>query len=167
MSVQASGRFDIVCRNPDGSVAWEEHIPNMAVTAGLNHILGVEFGASTQITTWYAGLINNSGFSALNSADTMGSHAGWSEYTTYSESTRQQWVPGAASGGTISNSSTMNFTVNASSTSVYGIFVASDSTKSGGSGTLWATAAFTSVQSPVSGQVINVTYTVTLTATSP
>jgi hypothetical protein len=152
--------------NPDGSIAWTDDIHNMATTAGLNHMLNTEFGGGTQSTTWYMGVINNSGFSGLAAADTMSSHAGWTEYTSYSESVRQTWTAASAASGSTSNSSTVNFTVNASSTSVYGFFLVSDSTKSGTTGTLFATAALTTVQSPTNGQVLKVTYTITLTATN-
>lgn len=165
--LEAHGWFDVCCENPDGSLAWEDHFPNMATTAGLNHILNTEFVSGTQVTTWYVGLISNVSFSSLSAGDTMASHGGWLEGTSYSETVRQTWSPGSASGGSVSNSTTMNFTTNASGVALYGVFVVTDNTKGGTVGTLWATGAFSQVQSPTNGQVIKVTYTVTLTATSP
>ncbi len=94
------GYFDFVCKNPDGSVAWEERgVPNGTTTGGLNSILGVYFNSGTQLTSWYAGLIDNAGFSSLNAGDTMASHANWTENEDYAESTRRAWSPGSASGG--------------------------------------------------------------------
>jgi hypothetical protein len=53
----------------------------------------------------------------------------------------------------------MTFTINASAT-LYGLFISSVSTKSGTTGTLWATAAFTSTKAVSSGDTLKITYTV-------
>lgn len=165
-TLEVRGHAHVVCTNPDGSVAWTDDIPNMAVTVGMNHMLNTQFAGGTPVTTWYLGIIDNSGFSALAAADTMSSHAGWTEHTNYSESARPQWSPAAASGGAMTNSTTADFTISSSGTQMYGFFLSSSSTKSGTSGTLWATMALTNVQKPASGQVIHVTYTITLAATN-
>lgn len=155
------GWFDVECVNPDGSVAWRKRAPNGAATVGLNSLLDVGFGAAAQIAAWYMGVIDNSGYTALAAADTMSSHAGWSESTAYTESTRQQWSPGSASGGIITNSSAAVFTVNAAVT-VRGAFITSSSTKGGTTGTLWATGLLESTESLVSGQQLRITYTTQL-----
>lgn len=156
------GKFYLECYNPDGSLAWKEEFPNGTTTAGLNSIESVYFAAGSQITTWYLGLIDNAGFSSLNASDTMGSHGGWAESTAYSESVRQTWSPGAASGGVITNGTAASFTMNATAT-IKGAFLTSSNTKGGTTGTLWATGAFDSNQAVVSGQVLKVTYTCTAT----
>src|SRR5713101_1673840 len=63
---------------------YETH--NDIVNEGKNDIFNVYFFSGTQTATasWFVGLINNAGFSALNAADVMNSHAGWAEFTTYS-----------------------------------------------------------------------------------
>ena len=143
----------------DGKVIGEYDFPNGIVDVGLNSILGIMFHADTQITTWYLGLIDNSGFSALANADTMSSHAGWNEFTTYSQANRPTWTPGAASGRSITNGTTVDFSITGSGT-IKGIFVTSNNTKGGTTGTLWATAAFSSNVSVVNGDTLKVTYTV-------
>jgi hypothetical protein len=157
------GFWDFVARDARGNVLWEEHIPNGIVNGALNDILSVYFAAGTQKTTWYAGLINNSGFSALSSSDTISSHTGWSESSDYSESVRQTWTPGAVASGIITNPSAMVFTANATVT-IKGAFLVSNSTKGGTTGQLWATGAFSATQSLSSGQTLSVSYSLTATA---
>ena len=132
---------------------------NDIVTEGKNKLLDVCFRNQTQIAAWYFGLVNNSGWTAFASGDTAASHSGWTELTSYDETTRVAWSPGAASSGSITNSSVATFTINASG-NVKGLFVASVSTKSSTSGTLWSTAAFGAVVPVSSGDQLKVTYTV-------
>ncbi len=132
---------------------------NGVTTAGKIYLLGGAFNAVTQITAWYFGLIDNSGFSALSAADTMASHSGWNEFTTYSQSTRVQWSNVTPTGATITNTSPGQFDLTGSGT-LYGIFVNSVSTKSGSTGTLWSTAAFSSTVAVTNGDQLKITYTV-------
>jgi hypothetical protein len=156
------------CFNADGSLAWESglHVEgkNGVTTAGINNLLNVYFGATSKAAAWYMGLISNGSYTALASADTIASHAGWIEETSnYSQSTRPQWTPGSASGGAVSNSSSVDFTITGSVT-VKGVFIVNENTKGGMTGTLWATALFTSGdQALVNGQTLKVTYTLSAT----
>lgn len=149
--------------NADGSFNRREKLVlrfwNGITTAGINNLFNVYFGATSKAAAWYMGLIASSGYSALAAADTMSSHAGWTEETSnYSQATRPQWTPASASGGSVSNSSSVDFTITGSVT-VKGIFIVNESTKSGTTGTLWATALFTSGdQALVNGQTLKVTY---------
>lgn len=166
-SVPLNQTFRLSCYNKDGQLKWSESIDcgkhqdgNGVTTAGVNSLLDVYFRAQTQLTTWYIGLVDNSGFSSFSATDTMSSHAGWTESTAYTSATRVQWTPSAASGGSISHSGTIDFTMNAGGT-LKGAFVVSNSTKGGTSGTLWATGSFSSTQTFVSTDVIKVTTTTT------
>lgn len=145
----------------DGEILEEFDINNTVTYEGQNSMLNVAFRAVTQITAWYAGLINNSGFSTNPNTDTAASHAGWTEFTTYSESVRQTWSPGAASSGSITNGSAMVFTISGTG-SIYGIFVQSNSTKSSTSGVLWSSVGFTSPLAVVSSDVLRITYSYSL-----
>lgn len=156
------GVFHVEVFNADGSFDREFDWENADTNAGLNSMLDVYFNSGTQITTWYLGLIDNTGFTSVAASDTMSSHTGWSESTAYSESVRQTWTSGAASGQAVTNAATVNFTANATVT-VKGIFITSSNTKGGTTGTLFATATG-SAQSFTSGQVMKMTYTKTLTA---
>jgi hypothetical protein len=152
------GNFTLRCVGADGRVKWEVEAKNGVANEGLNKVLDVMFHGTTAITTWYLGLINNSPTPTLAAADTLASHAGWAEFTSYTGN-RLEWTEGAASSQSISNSSTVDFPITGSG-SVYGVFLSSAAT--GTSGTLWATAALSGgAQSVGNGDTLQVTYTVT------
>ena len=105
--------------------------------------------------------MDNAGFSAFATADTMASHAGWAETSGYSNANRPQWTCGAAASRQITNSVTVDFNINATVT-VKGLFICGGtgaSTKGGSTGTLWSAAAFGSTVAVTSGDVLKVTYT--------
>lgn len=144
----------------DGKTIAVYETKNGIVDVGINSLLDVGFRNQTQIATWYAGIIDNASFSALAAADTMSSHAGWLEFTDYTEAVRQTWSMDAAASRAISNSTTpMTFSINDTGT-IKGIFVTSVDTKSGTTGTLWATALFASNVAVSSGDILKVTYTI-------
>lgn len=154
------GRFVIEHRDRDGNLKGMYDFPNGIVDEGLEHLLDVGFHGASQTATWYIGLVDNSGFSAFADADTLGGHGGWSENTNYTESNRVEWDEDAASSRAISNSSTANFSINASG-NIKGIFVSSNNVKStGNTGTLWSTAAFSSVVATSNGDTLKVTYSI-------
>lgn len=141
----------------NGKLIDEDVTHNGVTIGGKNSLFNIMFGAATQITAWYFGLIDNSGTTTNDTTDTMGSHS-FVENVAYAETTRQQWSPGSASSGSITNSSAATFTVNATGT-LYGMFVVSVSTKSSTTGTLWSTAAFSTTKSVASGDTVKLTYT--------
>jgi hypothetical protein len=154
------GKFHIVHRNLDGDLKGIYDFPNGIVDEGLNHILDTQFHGSSQITTWYIGLVDNVAWSAFADADTLASHAGWTEMTDYSEGNRVTWVEDAAAGRSITNTTTADYTINATG-NAKGIFVSSNNVKTTGTtGTLWSTAAFSSVVAVANGDTLKVTYTV-------
>lgn len=167
--IGAGGHFIVECFGPDGNLKWEDIAENGVTDVGIASLLNVQLGAGTQITTWYIGLIDNAGFTALNAGDTSGSHSGWSEVggSNYSNSTRVAWTPGSASGGAVVNGTTCDFAmVNGSPLTVKGLFLISVSTKGGTTGTLFSTAAFTGgTQAVNSGDTLKVTYTVSAAST--
>jgi hypothetical protein len=142
----------------DGKVLAEFDVPNGIVDVGLNHILETEFHSGTQVTTWYIGLVDNAGFSAFANADTMSSHAGWAESSAYTEANRPTWTAGAAASRQITNATTVDFSINATVTAK-GLFITSNNTKGGSTGTLWSTAAFGSTVALNNGDTLKVTYT--------
>ena len=162
-----TGRFKCWLSRPkSGSIVREPwYIKNGATTVGLNYMLNTGFRATSQLTTWYAGVIAAASYTGVSVNDTMSSHSGWTELTGYSESVRQTWSPDAAASGALSNSTAMAFTIN-STTTAQGIFIASDSTKSGTSGTLWCTAVEGSAFSVTSGVVFNAIYEAAFTPIS-
>lgn len=161
---EAGGTFSVECVDASGVTQWQEELKNGVTDVGIASFLNVYLRAQTQLANWYIGLIDNSGFTALASGDTMASHGGWSEVggTNYSDTTRVLWSAGAASGGAVVNGTTSDFhMVNGSALTVKGLFLVSDSTKGGTAGVLFATAAFTGGTQVVnSGDTLKVTYTV-------
>jgi len=146
--------WKVTCLDKDGNVKWEEEKKNLIVTEGLNHILDVTFHADTQVTTWYIGL-KGSGTPAAG--DTMASHATWSEITDYSGD-RKEWTEGAASSGSMTNSSSVDFSITGTAT-IAGAFLNTAAT--GTAGTLYGVVDFSSARSVISGDTLQVTVTVT------
>jgi hypothetical protein len=156
------GFFTVEHLDKDGNIKGIYKMPNGVTNVGKDHVLNTQFNAGTPVNPWFIGIIDNSGFTALAAADTMASHAGWNEFTTYSEATRVDWAEDAASGQAISNSTPATFNITGSGT-LNGVFLNSISTKSGTTGTLWATASFASTIPVVNTDQLKITYTVTAT----
>ena len=146
--------WKVTCLDKDGNIKWEENKKNLIVTAGLNHILDVEFHATTQVTTWYIGL---KGAGSVAAGDTMASHSGWAELTGYSGD-RKAWTEGAASSGSMTNGSSVDFSVTGTAT-IAGAFLNTAAT--GTSGTLYGVVDFSSARAVISGDTLQVTVTVT------
>jgi len=147
------GHYHIECFDENGKVKWIEDIHNLVVNVGRTDILEKYFRGSTYTAAWYVGL---KGTGTPAAGDTLASHATWSEVTPYS-GTRPAWSPSAAASNSITNSTAVSFTINASAT-VAGMFLASVNT--GTSGTLFSATDFAASRSVVSGDTLNVTYTV-------
>lgn len=155
------GRFLVELVDKDGNVKHKEEFDNDIVNQGKNDLFDTMFHDATPVasSSWFIGLISSSGYSALAAADTMVSHAGWTEFTSFSQGTRVAWGPGAAASQSITNASAATFDVTGSGT-VKGIFVCTQSTKGGTSGRLWSTALFSSDVAVNNGDQLRVTYTV-------
>ena len=166
---KATGLFEIKCHDKDGNLKWEAQSKNLVVNAGLAYMAGSALTSVTQITTWYLGLYGAGASNTPAAGDTMSSHAGWTEVVPYSNATRvaATFVTATtANPSVVTNSaSPASFTINATST-VGGAFLTSSSTKSGTTGTLFSAADFSSPgdRSVVSGDVLSVTYTFSLSA---
>lgn len=166
----AQGRFMLQCHAADGSLKWEEQFDNTVVNGGIQDMNTKYFTGSIYTAAWYLGLITGpSGSVSINRTDTMGSHTGWTENTSYSQSTRPACSFGTATTANpsvITNSSSAAlFSMNGSAT-ISGAFLTSNNTKSGATGTLFSAALFQSPgdRSVVSGDSLTVTYTFSLTA---
>ncbi len=155
-----AGSWHIRCLHPDGRLAWAVMFRNAMTILGINDLLNAGFGNGTQ-RTWYFGLVDNAAFAQMVAGDTMASHVGWTEATSYSESTRPAWGAGAtAAGGLLTNSTAATFTITGSM-ALRGAFVTTDNTKGGTGGILWAAGQFPAVQNVISGQVLQATYRLT------
>jgi len=146
--------WKVTCLDVNGNVKWAEEKKNLITTAGLNHILDTQFHASTQVTTWSIGL---KGAGTPAAGDTMSSHSSWSEITDYSGD-RKEWTEGAAASGSMTNASSVDFSINGTAT-IAGAFLNTAAT--GTAGTLYGVVDFSSARAVISGDTLQVTVTVT------
>jgi hypothetical protein len=140
---KATGKYVVECFDKDGNLKWVAETPNLVVNVGLQYMAGVALTATSQSTTWYLGLYGAAASNNPAAGDTMGTHGGWTEVTDYSEANRPTATFAAA---TNANPSVV--------------------TKGGSTGTLFSAADFQSPgdRSVVSGDILNVTYTFSLSA---
>lgn len=134
-------QYRVRCLDAQGREKWVEDFHNTVMTVGKNFVLDTVFRGSSYTAAFYFGLISSVSYSAIAAADTMSSHAGWTEAgasnaPNYDESARPAATFGsAASAGAISNSAVSVFTIAATGT-VKGAFLTTNSTKGGTTGTL-------------------------------
>jgi hypothetical protein len=162
------GVFTVTCYDKDGKQKWVDMGHNLVVNTGLQDMNTKYFRGATYTAAWYIGLINNTSASTtFSGGDTLASHVGWDENSSYA-GTRPQVTFGNATLADPSNinnsATTATFTMNANAT-ISGAFLCN--VASGTSGLLFSASDF---QSPgdrtvVSGDVLNVTYSFNLDAT--
>ena len=168
-AAQATGVFNIICRDKDGNLKWEAESKNLVVNVGLQYMAGTALTSVTQITTWYLGLYGAAAANTPAAGDEMSSHVGWTEVVAYSNGTRvaATFVTAtAANPSVVTNSaSPAVFNINGTTT-VGGAFLTSGSAKSGTTGTLFSAADFGSPgdRSVVNSDTLSVTYTFSLAA---
>lgn len=149
----------------DGALVWEDTFHNLVVTAGLNKYLDATLKTGLTSPTWYVGLVTGPGTGTTYAlADTMASHAGWTEDQTYSNATRPAFTPGTIASGSVDNSASKAvFNVNGTAT-IAGGFLSDNSTKGGTTGTLLGAGDFSGGDRAVqSGDTLNVTVTASIT----
>jgi hypothetical protein len=166
-TTKAGGVYHVQCLDKDGNLKWEDSMHNLVVNEGLQSMNTQYFKGSSYTAAFYLGLITGPGSgTSYAAADTLASHAGWTEYTDYSGA-RKAVTFGTASTAdpsVIATSAAVSFTISGSGGTVAGAFLCTVS--SGTSGVLFSEADF---QSPgdrvvVSGDTLNVTYTFSLDA---
>lgn len=166
----AGGVYTVECRDKDGNLKWSEAMHNLVVNVGLKDMNDKYFTGSAYTATWYLGLVTGPGAgNTYAAADTMASHAGWTEDTGYSQATRPAASFGAATTAdpsVITNSGSVAVFSISATTTIAGAFLTSDNTKGGTTGVLFSVANFQSPgdRSVVSGDTLNVTYTFSLDA---
>jgi len=134
-----------------------DELCNGITDEGIHYNLDTAFtNNDTAETAWYAGLINNAGFTGVDATDVMSSHSGWAESTDYTESVRQTLSFAAAASRSIT--AEVSFTMNATVT-IDGLFVVTNNTKGGTSGVLWSTALYSTGPDLESGNVLTSNYT--------
>lgn len=133
--------FIVECRDKHGRLKWVDVIKNLVVNTGLDDSLDKHLKGSGYTAAWYVGLTD--GTPTVAAADTMASHAGWTEVTAYDETVRQTLTLGAVSGQSVDNSASKAvFTIDTNDTTIGGCFIVSDNTKGGSTGILYGGGAF-------------------------
>lgn len=152
-------RVDVV---RDDMIIATRYTHNDIVDQGMNSLLDIFFRNQTQIPTWYMGLIDGSGSQTLSNSDIAGTHAGWTENTSYTGGpTRKNWTSAlsAAAARSITNSTTLDFAFTTTQT-IHGILVINHVTADTASEILWSTAPFSTEVTVNNGDTLKVTYTV-------
>lgn len=172
------GHYHVECRDKDGNLKWEEKFPNLVVAVGKQLMLDTLLkGSAYTVTGPYLGLISGTG-NTFAAADTMASHAGWSEFTPYTvggSAVRGTAVFGSStsSGLTPSNvttsaASAITYTITGGGGTVGGCFLVTgpgaSSTISNTSGTLYSAGAFATAKITTAGDTVSVTYSTTATS---
>lgn len=146
----------------DGKLIWVEEFDNLVVDAGLNDSLDKHLKGSAYTAAWYVGVTTAS--PTFAAADTMASHAGWTESSTYDEATRPALTLGTVSGKSVDNSASKAVFTISGSVTLQGAFVVSNNTKGGSTGILYGGGTFSQARALVDNDVLNVTITCTAAA---
>lgn len=142
---------------------WSDVSHNLVTTVGKNDLLDKYLAGSGYTAAWYCGLISSVSYSAIAAADTMASHAGWTEAggtnaPTYTGN-RPALAFAAASGGTKATSSASSFTFTGGGT-IKGMFGTTVTTKDGTTGILYNGVLFSGGDRLVANtDVVNVSVT--------
>ena len=172
------GAYTFVCRDRDGHILWvEEHVPNTVTRVGVAWMLDQTLRTPAAHVAPLLGLISGSGFTAVADTDTMGTHAGWVEAGDASpgpsfSGTRQTAVFSAAVPGaltTITMTPTLTFNMTTTTGTVQGAFIVygtgAVATLESGAGVLLSAGAFGTPQPTVNGNVLTVSYSLSLDTT--
>jgi hypothetical protein len=167
--VRGGGVFTVRCHDAEGNLKWEAEKHNLVVNVGLQDMNAKYFTGSGYTAAWYIGLYGAAASNNPASGDTMASHAGWTEVTAYSQTTRPACtfgIPTVADPSVATNAAApATYNINGSVT-IGGAFLTTSNTKGGTTGILFSAADF---QAPgdrvvVSGDTLTVTYTFSLDA---
>lgn len=162
------GRYHFTCIDKEGNIRWEDDVENTVVTVGKNDLLDtfLQTAAHTQVGP-FMGLISSVSFSAISAADTMASHAGWTEAgstnaPTFSAriTTNGGWA--AASAGSKALTTALSFAMTSSGT-LEGAFLVAETgavvTLMNTSGVLFSAGLFTGgTRAVLNGDTVNVSY---------
>lgn len=164
---KGGGTFYVTCYDKDGQLKWSTEAKNLVTNAGLQFMNDRFFTGSTYTAAWYIGLVDNAGFTAYAAADTMASHTGWSENTSYSGTNRGTasfGSPTLADPSVINNSAAQaSYSITGTAT-IRGAFLTTTQDNATNTGILFSVADFEAPgsRSVVSGDTLNVLYSFSL-----
>ena len=178
-TVGIEGFYKVTCHDKDGNLKWEESFPNLVNAVGKQLMLDTLLRTSGTYTTVgpFLGLISGAAPTFL-AADTMASHAGWTEFTNYTvggSAVRGTAVFAASSSSglspsnvTTSTATAITYTITGAGGTIGGCFLCTgtgaSSTQGNTSGTLYSAGAFGTAKVTTSGDTVAVTYSTTATS---
>lgn len=175
---QLVGHFVVECIGEDGEIKWTDEFYNQVATVGKNLLLDTGLkGSGYTVTGPFLGLISSVNYSAVASADTMSSHAGWQEagngtsypfWDTPASQARSTMTFAAASAGSSATAAAASFHIATNAGTIKGAFVLYGSNAATAnndtSGTLLSAGTFTGGDRVVAtGDTVNVSYSLALT----
>lgn len=160
--VRPGGRFRIESRGADGRQMAVRYFDNGTTSEGVTYLAARGFLGAAAFPTFYIGLINDAGFSALSVSDQHVSHPGWAEWTALFGAARVAWNPSPAAGALLDAPNAV-LSVTASGL-VRGAFLASTPVIGSASGQIIYAAGVDLTGIPVEpGGVVTVGYKLRLT----
>ena len=176
----ATGVYTATCYDKDGNIKWTDTYSNLVTNVGKADLLDKYLAGSTYTANWYLGLVDGGTTPTYNAADTLASHAGWSEiatgtgYTTGTGSPTTNrgtptWNAASATGGGAGTAGTGTKTTAACAFAITGTLtiagtllcstLARGTASNGGAGILYSVGSFTGGNKSVAnGDTLNVTY---------
>lgn len=176
-AARAMGKYFFECYDKDGNLKWTAESKNLVVNVGLQYMAGAALTGTSVLAGFYIGLYGAGASNTPAASDTMSSHAGWTENTTYSNATRPAATFAAATTANPSvvtnTASKASFSINGTTT-IGGAFLVGGTSgggagnadqKNGTGGTLFSASDFTGGdRSVVNGDTLQVTYQFSLSA---
>jgi hypothetical protein len=177
-TVGIEGAYHVVCRDAEGNVKWEQEFPNLVNAVGKQLMLDTLLSGSAYTTVGpYLGLISGAS-PTFAAADTMGSHAGWTEFSNYTVGGSAirgtaSFAAATSTGTTPTNVTTktataITYTITGAGGTVGGCFLVTgsgaSSTQGNTSGTLYSAGAFATAKITTAGDTVSVTYSTTATS---
>jgi hypothetical protein len=177
-TVGIEGFYEVKCHDKDGNLKWEESFPNLVNAVGKQLMLDTLLkGSSYSVTGPFLGLISGAS-PTFAAADTMTSHAGWTEFVNYTVGGSAVRGTAVFASATSSGTTPSNVTTSAATAIVYtitgaggtvgGCFLVTGtgatSAQSNTGGTLYSAGAFTTAKVTTAGDTVSVTYSTTATS---
>jgi hypothetical protein len=178
-TVGIEGFYKVECRDVDGNLKWEDSFPNLVNEGGKELMLNTLLVTASGYTRVgpFLGLISGAS-PTFSAADTMITHAGWTEFTNYTvggSAVRGTAVfsSSTSTGSTPTNVTTcaaaaITYTITGAGGTVGGCFLVTGSgavsTQSSTAGTLYSAGAFAVAKVTTAGDTVSVTYSTTATS---
>lgn len=160
-SVQLGFKYQFQGISPDGSVLWEDTARNLIPADGREYIAGRAFGSTTQVSDWYMGLFEASGYTPDYSDTVEHLVDNASESTKYAGGSRITLDADMISAESWGTTSACEFEMESDAT-IYGAFIASSQAHDATTGKLLSEVKMSSPKQLDAGAVLRVHAQITL-----